>query len=54
MKKIRLQFIGSGKHAMMLKQLIISEGYEFVGFFDENRKKIKKSILGRLEDLKFE
>ena len=37
---------------MMLKQLIISEGYEFVGFFDENRKKNKnKSILGRLEDL---
>ena len=52
MKKNKIAIIGAGQHAMMLKQLIISEGYEFVGFFDENKKKNKKKyILGNLKDL---
>ena len=54
MKKNKIAIIGTGKHTMMLKQLIVSEGYNFVGFFDENRKKNKKKcILGNLKDLNF-
>ena len=42
MKKNKIAIIGSGKHAMMLKQLIISEGYEFVGFLMKIEKNKKK------------
>ena len=31
MKKVAI--IGAGKHAMMLKELIVSEGYKFCGIF---------------------
>ena len=52
MKKSRIAIIGAGKHAMMLKQLIVSQGYRFVGFFDEKKNKNKnKFILGNLTDL---
>ena len=54
MKKNKIAIIGAGKHAMMLKQLIVSEGYEFVGFFDEKKiKNKKKFILGNFKDLNF-
>ena len=38
MKK-QVAIIGAGKHAMMLKELIVSEGYKFLGYFDERKKK---------------
>lgn len=52
MSKKRVAIIGAGKHAMMLKQLIVSDGYKFVGYFDQNKKKnTKKKILGGIKDL---
>lgn len=52
MIKKRIAIIGAGKHAMMLKQLIISDGYKFVGYFDEYKKKdIKNNILGNIKSL---
>ena len=51
MKK-KVAIIGSGKHALMLKELIVTDGYQFIGFFDEKEKKnIKKKILGNFKDL---
>ncbi len=51
MKK-KVAIIGAGKHAMMLKELIVSEGYKFLGYFDERKKKnLKKKILGKLKDV---
>ena len=38
MKKNKIAIIGSGKHADA-QTINYFEGYEFVGFFDENRKK---------------
>ena len=38
MKK-KVAIIGSGKHALMLKELIVTDGYQFIGFFDEKEKK---------------
>lgn len=51
MKK-KIAIIGSGKHALMLKELIINDGYHFIGFFDDKKKKnLKKKILGNFKDL---
>lgn len=51
MKK-KVAIIGAGKHAMMLKELIVTEGYEFLGYFDERKKKnLKKKILGKFKDI---
>lgn len=51
MKK-KVAIIGAGKHAMMLKELIVSEGYKFVGYFDEKKKiDLKKKILGKLKHI---
>ena len=52
MKK-KVAIIGAGTHAIMLKELITNEGFKFVGYFDENKKKnINERVLGNLNDLK--
>lgn len=52
MKK-KVAIVGAGSHAIMLRELIINDGFKFVGYFDEKKKKnIHEKVLGNLNDLK--